>query len=236
MNFHEARNLEGQNNAKGYQQGVSMIGTVQALIDPQRIFTTNKKPTQRIQLLDAQGETCKVKVFLGNGPDILPSDVGTLQQFTDLAMNKYKGNITYMAFWDNMHPPQGQSTHLNAATQAIIDKHLRPEQAAEEIQDHMAGPITPTDPSTKYPDQPIPPARTPINQTYTPPPQPTQQDYEAKEREKVIGMCMCGHVNARLVHTPATELLEDKAQFAALWQIATRIVDGTGQVTDGPNF
>lgn len=219
MNFQEARNLEGQKNAKGYQMGVSMTGTVQALIDPTRIFTSNGKPTQRIQLLDDLGDSQKVKVFLGNGPDILAADVTTVQSFTDLAMNRYKGNISYMAFWDNMHPPQDQpsTTQLNAATQEIINRHREP-SAGQQIQDHMAGKEPRT---TKYPEPPIP---------------TTQQVYETKEREKIIGMCMTGHVNARLAVTPPTELLADKAQIAALWQIATMIVDGTGKAQGELNF
>ena len=219
MNFQEARNLEGQKNAKGYQQGVSMTGTIQGLIDAQRIFTTNGKPTKRIQLLDALGESLTVKVFLGNGPDILPTDVGTVQQFTDLAMNLYKGNVTYMAFWDNMHPPQGQpqAAHLNAATQAIIDKHRQP-SASQQIMDHVGGQV-PRDPSTNCPDPPIP-----------------QIDYAAKERKKVLGMCFTNLLSGRLAAVCPTEMEEDLGAIAALWRLAAICIDGTGQITDKPNF
>ncbi len=209
-NFQEARNVEGQKNAKGYQQGVSMTGTIQALVDPQRIFTTNGKPTQRIQLLDALGETCKVKVFLGNGPDIMSTDVGTQQSFTDLAMNRFKNNISYMAFWDSMHAPQGQPTQLTPEKQAIINQAR----------------------GTAAPPVNGPPAGTP-QQAYNPPPQaapPTQQDYEAKERKKVVGMCFANLLAARLQLTPAVEILQDTGELQAIWQLSNMCIDGMGQV------
>ncbi len=220
MNFQEARNLEGQKNAKGYQQGVSMAGQIQALIDPARIFTTNKKPTQRIQLTDAQGETQKVKIFLGNGPDILLTDVGTVQSFSDLAMNRYKGNVTYMAFWDNMHPPQGQPTptHLTAETQAIIDRHR--ETAGQQVMDHV-GNVQPVDPTSKYPDPPVPHL--------------TQQDYEAKERKKVLGMCFTNLLSGRLSNMFAVDMEKDLGEIAALWRLAAICIDGTGQI-EKPGF
>lgn len=231
MNFNEARNLEGQKNAKGYQEGVSMQGTITALIDPQRIFTTNGKPTQRIQLTDAMGESQKVKVFLGNGPDILLSDINTMQSFTDLAMNRYKGAITYMAFWDNMHPPQGQSpaTQLNAATQEIIDRHIHPQQtAAGAIQDHMAGPA----PAINAAPAAIPQQAYNLP-TQTPP--PTQQDYEVKERKKVLGMCFTNLLAGRLAAICPTEMEKDLGAIAALWRLSAICIDGTGQV-EGPNI
>ena len=214
MNFQEARNLEGQKNAKGYQSGVSMTGIVQALVDPQRIFTTNKKPTQQIILVDAQGESQKVKVFLGNGPDMLPADVGTTQTFSDLAMNRYKGNISYMAFWDNMHPPQPAqqgATHLNAATQAIIDRHRQP-LAGQQVQDHMGGQVIPD-------SAPI-----------------LQDNYAAKEREKVLGMCFTNLLAGRLAAVCPTEMEKDMGAIAALWRLAAMCIDGTGRVTEDPNF
>lgn len=227
MNFQEARNLEGQKNAKGYQQGVSMTGTVRALIDPQRIFTTNGKPTQRIQLQDTAGETLKVKVFLGNGPDIMASDVGTLQSFSDLAMNRFKGNITYMAFWDNMHPPQGQPTQLTPEKQAIINQARG--TAGQQIQDRMGGPA---------PAVNTPPAGTP-QQAYNPHPQvppPTQQDYEAKEREKVLGMCFTNLLAGRLAAICPTEMEKDVGAIAALWRLSAMCIDGTGRVSKIPDF
>ncbi len=228
-NFQEARNLEGQKNAKGYQQGVSMTGTVQALIDPTRIFTTNGKPTQRIQLLDALGESLKVKVFLGNGPDILPTDVGTQQSFTDLAMNRYKGNISYMAFWDNMHPPQGQpqSTQLNAATQAIINSHRPPTagQAVEAIGNRMVGSEQTSRPTPQQSQ--FPPLPDPI---------PAQVDYAAKEREKVLGMCFTNLLSGRLSNTPAIELEKDLGEIAAIWRLAAMCIDGTGRVEEETRF
>ena len=227
MNFQDARNLEGQKNAKGYQEGVSMQGTIMALVDPQRIFTTNGKPTQRIQLKDALGETLKVKVFLGNGPDILQADVNTVQQFTDLAMNRFKGNITYMAFWDNIHPPQTPpQSQLNTATQEIIGRYRQP-SAGEQIQDHMAG-GQPVDASGGSYPTPQP--------AYNPPPQPTQQDYEVKERKKVLGMCFTNLLSGRLAAICPTEMEKDLGAIAALWRLSAICIDGTGQVGEELKF
>ena len=224
MNFQEARNLEGQKNAKGYQMGVKMPGTVMALIDIKRVFTTNGKPTQQIHLQDSLGETQKVKIFLGNGPDILQTDVTTKQQFTDLAMNRFKGHVTYMAFWDNMHPPQ---THLNPQTQAIIDEQFQSptgQQAASAVMDYMGGQQSPNI----------------TRKSYTSPPQtspPTQQDYEAKDRKKAIGMCMHGYLVAEIGRRPLIELFEDKATLQAAYQLGVICVDGMAQVVDSePNF
>ncbi len=221
MNFAIVDTLIGQKDGKGFQAGVpEMTATVRDINNAE--YNKKGKHIQQITMQDSQGRVEKVKVYLGNGPVLMPTDVGTLQMFQQVAPNNFKGTMYYMAFWDNMHPPQGQSptpeiqpTHLNAATQAIIDeaRNRSPHLTRAQVIDQIA-PLTPTDPSTKYPDQPTP---------------TTQQDYQAKEREKVIGMCMTGHVNARLAVTPPTELLADKAQIAALWQIATMIVDGTGQ-------
>ena len=169
MNFQEARNLEGQKNAKGYQQGVSMTGTIVALVDPQRIFTTNGKPTQRIQLLDDLGESCKVKVFLGNGPDILAADVRTVQSFSDLAMNRYKNNVTYMAFWDNMHPPQAAPPQQQPYTP--------PPQASPQQQSY-----------TPPPQAPSPQQQQAFNREME---QPKQPDWDEIARGKVRCNLVC---------------------------------------------
>ena len=197
MNFQEARNLEGKKNAKGYQAGVSMSGTVQAIIDPQRIFTTNGKPTQRIQLLDDLGESCKVKVFLGNGPDILAADVRTVQSFSDLAMNRYKGQVSYMAFWDNMHPPQGQpqpSTELNSQAQAIIDQQFKQPAVGQQVQ----AILSPQAPAPAQ--QPVPV----VGQggqpgAYTPPrqaPPAAQPDWDEIARGKVRCKLVCAAIQS----------------------------------------
>ena len=218
MSFQDARNLEGQMDAKGYQLGVSMIGTIVS-IQPKE-YNKQGKPTQQIVLTDTVGETQKVKIWLGNGPDILPSDINTQQSFTSLGVNPWQGKIYYKAFWDNMHPPQGEATHLNAETQAIIDRHRG--TAGQQVMDRMGG-IEPRDPSGgSYP---------------TPEPAlPTQRDYQAEERKKIVGMCFTNLLAARLYHVPACEIVDDTGEIAALWQLSNMCFDGTGQVADQPNF
>ncbi len=220
MNFQAARNLEGQKDASGYQAGVSMTGTIMGI--EEKKFTEKGKPFQQISLKDSLGETQKVKIWLGGGPDILVSDVGTQQSFSSLAVNPFKGKVYYKAFWDSMHPPQGQplASHLTPATQAIIDQHRQPtpQQAATAIQDRMAG--TSTD-SQKMQRQPV---------------NPTQQDYQAKEREKVLGMCFTNLLSGRLSNTPAVEIEQDLGEIAAIWRLAAMCIDGTGRVQEEPNF
>ncbi len=216
MNFQDARNLQGQMDAKGYQMGVDMVGTVRA-VEPKK-FSDKGKPFQQVTIQDSTGETIKVKIWLGNGPDVLPTDVGTQQSFQQVAVNPYKDNIYYKAFWDNMHPPQGQppQSHLNAATQEIIDRHRQPssQQAAEAIETRMGGTL---------PAPALPVALPPI---------PTQQDYAAKERAKAIGMCMHGYLVAEIGNRPLVEVWEDKATVQAAHQLGVTCVDGMGQILD----
>lgn len=213
MSFQDARNLEGQKDAKGYQIGVSMIGTIMS-IQPKE-YNKQGKPTQQIVLTDTAGETQKVKVWLGNGPDIQSSDINTQQSFTSLGVNPWQGKMYYKAFWDNMHPPQGQSTHLTAETQAIIDRHRG--TAGQQIMDRMGGNET-----------------GPVQGSVTS--SQNQVDYKAEERKKIVGMCFTNLLAARLYHVPACEIVDDTGEIAALWQLSNMCFDGTGQVQEGPSF
>ncbi len=212
-NFQDARNLEGQKDGKGYQVGIDMVGMVVS-IRPKE-FNKQGKPTQQIVIADSMGETQTVKIWLGNGPDIMPTDINTQQSFQQLAVNPWQGKIYYKAFWDNMHPPQ-PSTQLNPQTQAVIDQQFQQptgQQAAGAIQDRMA-------------PQAGPPATVPQ----------TQVDYAAKEREKVLGMCFTNLLAGRLAAVCPTEMEKDLGAIAALWRLSAMCIDGTGMVTDKPNF
>ena len=114
-----------------------------------------------------------------------------------------------------MHPPQDQpqAAHLTPETQAIIDSRLRPKQAAQEIENHFGSAVN------------SPP----------PVPQPTQQDYEAKERKKVLGMCFTNILAGRMAAVPAFELEKDLGEIAAMWRLAAMCIDGTGQI-EKPSF
>ena len=119
-------------------------------------------------------------------------------------------------------PPQ--PTQLTPEKQAIINQARG--TAGQQIQDHLAG-SRPGDGGSP------PPAP-----SYNPPPQtppPTPQDYEAKERKKVVGMCFTNLLAARLSHTPAVEVLQDTGEIQAIWQLSNMCIDGMGQ-TGGPDF
>ena len=219
-NFQDARNLEGQKDGKGYQVGIDMVGMVVS-IRPKE-FNKQGKPTQQIVIADSMGETQTVKIWLGNGPDIMPTDINTQQSFQQLAVNPWQGKIYYKAFWDNMHPPQ-PSTQLNPQTQAVIDQQFQQptgQQAAGAIQDRMGA-------------QPPNPVQQP---GYNPPAQTPPQDYQVKEREKVLGMCFTNLLAGRLAAVCPTEMEKDLGAIAALWRLSAMCIDGTGMVTDKPNF
>ncbi len=215
MNFQTVDGLMGQKDSKGYQIGVPGMTSTIREISPAE-YNKQGKHIQQVKLQDSQGRVEKVKIYLGNGPEILPTDVNTLQMFQQVALNDYKGTRYYMAFWDNMHPPQGQpqAAHLNAATQAIIDKHREP-QAAEQ----MAGATADSQ-------------RMQGDSFH----QPTQQDYAAKEREKVLGMCFTNLLSGRLSNMFAVDMEKDLGEIAAIWRLAAMCIDGTGRVTEEPNF
>ncbi len=211
MNFQIVDGLEGQKDGKGYQLGVSeMTATVREIGEAE--YNKKGKHIQQVKLQDSQGRVEKVKVYLGNGPVIMPTDVGTLQMFQQVAPNRFKNNMYYMAFWDNMHLPQGPSptpeitpTHLTAETQAIIDRHRG--TAGQQEQDLAAKP----------PNGPIPRLV-------------TQQEYEDKERKKVLGMCFTNLLSGRLSNMFAVDMEKDLGEIAALWRLAAICIDGTGQI------
>ena len=106
MNFQIVDGLEGQKDGKGFQVGVpEMTATVREIDEAE--YNKKGKHIQQAKLQDSQGRVEKVKIYLGNGPVLEPKDVGTLQMFQQVAPNRFKNNMYYMAFWDNMHPPQG---------------------------------------------------------------------------------------------------------------------------------
>lgn len=111
---------------------------------------------------------------------------------------------------------QGQPTHLTPEIQQQINEArgfgTSQGTAGQQIQDRMGGPA---------------PA---INAT------PTQQEYAAKEREKVLGMCFTNLLAGRLSNTPAVELEQDMAEIAAIWRLSAMCIDGTGRVAKIPDF
>lgn len=225
MNINELRNAPPQTKQYLDAQLLS-IGLAKTVNTPR-----GQRNVQELQVVDQQDVQEKIAYWYDTDKPDFAMPQQQLNQWLRWVV-KTKPNGQYLnisgypekaATLPQQQPPQEQDFHqpsqLNPQTQAVIDAHCPPRQAAEQIMDHLAGP--------------------PVNQTYTPPPQtppPTQEDYAAKERKENIGKCMHGYVQVRLGVTQPTDFYADKGQIAVLWQIATMIVDGTGQVEEEPSF
>ena len=200
-----------------------------------------QRNVQELEVVDQQGVKEKIAYWYDTDkPDFAmpPQQVG--QWLRWVVKTKPNGQYLNISGYPEKaaSPPQPQS-HLTPATQAIIDQHLRPptaQQAAGAIQDHLAG-SRPGDLASQPPINAAP-AGTP-QQVYNPPPQtppPTQQDYEVKERKKVLGMCFTNLLAGRLAAICPTEMEKDLGAIAALWRLSAICIDGTGQVGEEPSF
>ncbi len=105
MSFEKVRNLLGQKDQQGYQIGLGEMVCNVVSVSPKE-WNKKGKPIQKVQITDEEGETQKVTIYLGNGPDILDTDVGTLQRFNQVKPNSFKNNTYYQAFWSSMSPPE----------------------------------------------------------------------------------------------------------------------------------
>jgi len=112
MSFQKVRELLGQKDLKGYQLGLNELTGQLVSYEPKK-YTENGKPFQQAVIADEAGEVQKVKIYLGNGPEFQPTDVGTQQRFTSVKPNSFKNNMYYAAFWASMSPP----TQLPASPQ-----------------------------------------------------------------------------------------------------------------------
>ena len=105
MSFEKVRALLGQKDQQGYQIGLGEMVCNVLSVSPKK-WNKRGKPIQKVQITDEEGETQKVTIYLGNGPDILDTDVGTLQRFNQVKPNSFKNNTYYQAFWSSMSPPE----------------------------------------------------------------------------------------------------------------------------------
>jgi len=105
-NFAAVRQIAGQ-MSNGYQKKVVMIGNVVGF-DP---VEYNKKGSQFQQVImtDGTGEQCKVKIWLGKGPEIALTGAMTF----DIGPNEYKGTMYYAGFWDGKVPAGAQPAAQN---------------------------------------------------------------------------------------------------------------------------
>jgi len=104
MSFEKVRALLGQKNLQGYQLGLGKLTGTLVSFSPKE-WNKKGKPLQQAVVRDELGETRKVKIYLGNGPEFQENDINTLQRFTNVRPNSFKGNMYYQAFWDSMTPP-----------------------------------------------------------------------------------------------------------------------------------
>ena len=170
-----------------------------------------QRNVQELQVVDRQGVKEEIDYWYDvDKPDFAMPQQQVNQWIRWVVKTKPNGQYLNISGYPEKAaaPPQ---SHLNAATQEIIDRRRQP-SAGEQIEDHMAGPTT-----TKYPDPPIP-------------------DYAVKEREKVLGMCFTNLLSGRLAAICPTEMEKDLGAIAALWRLSAICIDGTGQVGEELNF
>lgn len=188
-----------------------------------------QRNVQELQVVDRQGVQEKIAYWYDvDKPDFAMPPQQVNQWLRWVVKTKPNGQYLNISGYPE-HAVQPQATRPNAPTQAIIGQHRQatqltpetqriidshqPPTAGQQVMDHFGGQEPRT---TKYPEPPI----------------PTQQDYEVKEREKVLGMCFTNLLSGRLAGIPAIEIEQDKAEIAALWRLAAMCIDGTGRVQE----
>ncbi len=227
MNIAELRNAPPQTSQYLEAQLLS-IGLAK-VVNTQR---SGQRCVQELQVVDRQGQQEKIAYwFDADKPDFAMPPQQVNQWLTWKVKTKPNGQYLNISGYpekaaQQQTPPQGfhpQPAQLNPQAQEIIDQQFKqpsPQQAAAAIQDHMAGPVNSVDPTSNVPDRPA----------------PTAQDYAAKEREKVLGMCFTNLLAGKVVSTMAVDLEQDMGEIAALWRLAAICIDGTGRVGEEPSF
>lgn len=92
MNFQSVDAVLGQQDEKGYQIRVAMRATVGQIFPSE--FNKKGKKTQNIFLTDGVGIEHKVKIYIGNNPDINSGDSG---EFI-VGPNPYENKMYYSGF------------------------------------------------------------------------------------------------------------------------------------------
>ncbi len=115
MNFTMVESVAGQNDSDGYQVKVKLNCIVGTMGEAE--FSKKGSKFQQVTLTDSSGRTEKVKIWLGNGPDIVLGQMGQTLTF-DIGPNPYKGKMYYAGFWDSnaaQVPQQAQQQPQQAA-------------------------------------------------------------------------------------------------------------------------
>jgi len=221
VDFQSVRNINGQKDNKGYQKGVEMKGMIVSV--EEKKFSDKGKPFQQVMIKDGPGETEKVKVYLGNGPDILPSDVNTLQLFT-VSPNPYQNTMYYMGFWDSTHPPQGQP----APQQGFHPQGGNPAHAAPINAAMAANNMQYQQPAQQayQPPQAPPP---PVQQAYSP---PSQEITASNGRERNINLQSARKDAIAYLSASQTEVITE----AKVFEVAERMADWAMGKAPVPDF
>ena len=234
MNINELRNAPPQ--TKQFLDAQLLSIGISKGVNTQR----GQRNVQELLVVDQQGVQEKIAYWYDtNKPDFAMPQQQINQWLRWVVKTKPNGQYLNISGYPEtattppqQAPPQQQSytpppqtpSHLNAATQAIIDSHRPPATVATEaIHDHLAG-SRPGDGGT-VPPQTIPDSAPILQNT-------TQQDYQAKEREKILGMCFTNLLAGRLAAVCPTEMEKDLGVIAALWRLSAICIDGTGQVQE----
>lgn len=218
MNIAELRNAPPQTSQYLDAQLLS-IGLAKVVDTPR-----GQRCVQELQVVDQQGQKEKIAYWFDvDKPDLAMPQQQLNQWLQWKVKTKPNGQYLNISGYPEKaaQQPQQQPTQLNPQTQGIIDQQFQQptgQQAAGAIQDRMA-----------------PQAGPPVTPPQTQVPPPTQVDYAAKEREKVLGMCFTNLLSGRLAAVCPTEMEKDLGAIAAIWRLAAMCIDGTGQI-EGPNI
>ena len=107
MSFEQIRQIAGQMDGQ-YQKKMQITAEVVAF-DPVK-FNEKGKKFQQVLISDGV-EQQKVKIWLGNGPEIMM--IGTMT--FEIGPNPYQNNMYYAGFWDGKAPTGGQQAPQNTA-------------------------------------------------------------------------------------------------------------------------
>lgn len=110
MNFNSVRQAEGKKDEKGYQIKIAMFGTPDGIDDV--AFTPEGKRFQQVTMTDDNGETNKVKIYLGTDKTMIDGCIGKRLAF-NVAPNSFKNKMYYGGFWNDRAAIRPANTAAN---------------------------------------------------------------------------------------------------------------------------
>jgi len=110
MNFNQIRQAMGQVGQDGYTVKVAMVGNLDS-VEAVKFNEKSGKRTQQVWITDSNAEQCRVKIMLGNNPDLTPH-MAEKHTFSIAAyVSNYDGQTYYSGFCNlpkaAQAPPQG---------------------------------------------------------------------------------------------------------------------------------